>query len=198
MPVTLNPSSDALVIVDVQNDFCPGGSLAVPEGDKVVSVLNRYIERVSTLKGPIFASRDWHPAVTKHFKAYGGVWPPHCVQGTKGAEFHAGLMLPTDAVIVSKGMDPEEDAYSCFQAEDPSGMPFAVALGERGIQRLFVGGLAIDYCVKATVLGALREGFRVVVLEDAVRAVDVNPGDGARALDEMKAAGAAFATLSDL
>lgn len=198
MPVTLNPSSDALVIVDVQNDFCPGGSLAVPDGDKVVPVLNRYIERVSTLKGPIFASRDWHPAVTKHFKAYGGVWPPHCVQGTKGAEFHAGLRLPTDAVIVSKGMDPEEDAYSCFQAGDPGGTPFSTTLGKRGIKRLLVGGLATDYCVKATVLDALKEGFKVGVLGDAVRAVDVNPGDGAKALDEMKAAGATFVTLSDL
>jgi len=179
--MTINPSSDALVIVDVQNDFCPGGSLAVPDGDKVVPVLNRYIERFVALKASVFASRDWHPAVTKHFKAYGGVWPPHCVQGTKGAEFHPDLRLPSDAVIVSKGMDPEQDAYSCFQAEDSHGAPFAAALGERGIQRLLVGGLATDYCVKATVLGALREGFQVVVLEDVIRAVDVNPGDGARA-----------------
>lgn len=196
--MTIDPSSDALVIVDVQNDFCPGGSLAVPEGDKVVPVLNRYIERFAALKTPIFASRDWHPAVTKHFKAYGGAWPPHCVQGTRGAEFHADLRLPREAVIVSKGMDSEQDAYSCFQAEDPDGMPFTAALGERGVQRLFVGGLATDYCVKATVLDALREGFQVVVLEDAIRAVDVSPGDGAKALQEMKTAGAAVATFSVL
>ncbi len=198
MRMTINPSGDALVIVDVQNDFCPGGSLAVPEGDKVVPVLNRYVERFAALKGPIFASRDWHPLVTKHFQAYGGVWPPHCVQGTKGAEFHADLKLPSDAVVVSKGMDPDADAYSCFQAEDPNRMPFAAALGEWGAQRLFVGGLATDYCVKATVLDALREGFQVVVLEDVIRAVDVSPGDGAKALEEMRAAGAIFATLSDL
>ena len=198
MPMRLDPVSDALVIVDVQNDFCPGGSLAVPEGDRVVPVLNRYIERFAALKAPIFASRDWHPAVTRHFKAYGGAWPPHCVQGTKGAGFHADLRLPAEAVIVSKGMDPAEDAYSCFQAEDPDGMPFAAALGEHGVQRLFVGGLATDYCVKATVLDALMDGFQVVVLEDAIRAVDVSPGDGARALHEMKAAGAAVATLADL
>jgi len=196
--MTINPSTDALVIVDVQNDFCPGGSLAVPDGDEVVPVLNRYILRFAAVKGSIFVSRDWHPAVTKHFKAYGGVWPPHCVQGTKGAEFPADLKLPGDAVIVSKGMDPEANAYSCFQAEDPNGMPFAVALGERGIQRLFVGGLATDYCVKATVLDALREGFRVVLLEDAIRAVDVNPGDGVKALEQMKAAGATPTGLSDL
>jgi len=196
--MTINPSTDALLIVDVQNDFCPGGSLAVPGGDRVVPVLNRYIERFVALNAPIFASRDWHPAVTRHFKTYGGVWPPHCVQGTKGAEFHAGLRLPGEALVVSKGMDPDADAYSCFQAEDPSGMPFAAALGERGVQRLFVGGLATDYCVKATVLDALREGFQVVVLEDAVRAVDVNPGDGAQALEAMKGAGATFVALSDL
>jgi nicotinamidase/pyrazinamidase len=196
--MTVNPSSDALVVVDVQNDFCPGGSLAVPDGDKVVPVLNRYIERFGAFKGPIFASRDWHPPVTRHFKAYGGVWPPHCVQGTRGAEFHAGLRLPTDVVIVSKGMEPEGDAYSCFQARDQGGTPFAAALGDRGVKRLLVGGLATDYCVKATVLDALKEGFKVVVLEDAVRAVDVNLGDGAKALDEMKAAGATFGTLSDL
>lgn len=196
--MTINPSTDALVIVDVQNDFCPGGSLAVPDGDKVVPLLNRYIDRFAALKGLIFASRDWHPAVTKHFKAYGGVWPPHCVQGTKGAEFHADLRLPGDAVVVSKGMDPDADAYSCFQAEDLNGMPFAAALGEGSVQRLFVGGLATDYCVKATVLDALKEGFRVVVLEDAIRAVDVNPGDGAKAVEEMKAAGATLVRLSDL
>ncbi len=198
MTVSIDPSRDALVIVDVQNDFCPEGSLAVPAGDKVVPVLNRYIERFAALKAPIFASCDWHPAVTKHFKAYGGVWPPHCVQGTKGAEFHADLQLPCEAVIVSKGMDPDQDAYSAFQAEDPNGMPFAAALGEQGVQRLFVGGLTTDYCVKATVLDALREGFQVVVLEDAIRAVDLSLGDGAKALEEMKAAGATLATLSDL
>jgi len=194
----INPSSDALVIVDVQNDFCPGGSLAVPEGDKVVPVLNQYIAHFAAVKGPIFASRDWHPAVTKHFKAYGGIWPPHCVQGTRGAEFHPDLKLPREAVVVSKGMDPNADAYSCFQAEDSNGMPFAAALGEWGVQRLFVGGLATDYCVKSTVLDALREGFQVVVLDDAIRAVDVTPGDGARALQELTAAGATFATLSNL
>jgi len=198
MPLTIDPSRDALVIVDVQNDFCPGGSLAVPEGDKVVPALNRYIVRFAAVGGPIFASRDWHPAVTRHFKAYGGVWPPHCVQETRGANFHADLKLPRDAVVVSKGMDPDADAYSAFQAEDPNGMPFAAALGDHGTQRLFVGGLATDYCVKATVLDALREGFEVVVLEDAVRAVDVNPGDGAKALEEMKAAGATFATLEEV
>jgi len=138
----------------------------------------------------VFASRDWHPERTKHFQAFGGQWPPHCVQGTRGAEFHSGLRLPPGTAIISKGLDPDQDAYSCFQAETEDGMPFAAALGERGVGRLFVGGLATDYCVRATVLDALKEGFEVVVLEDGVRAVDVQPGDGERALGEMRAAGA--------
>jgi len=198
MPETIDPAFDALVVVDVQNDFCPGGSLAVPEGDRVVPVLNRYIARFREFKAPVYASRDWHPPVTKHFKAYGGVWPPHCVQGTKGAEFHPALALPPEAVILSKGMDPDQDAYSCFQAQDADGMDFAVSLGEGGVQRLFVGGLATDYCVRSTVLDALHEGFQVVVLQDAVAAVNVKPGDGERAIEEMRAAGATFATLDDL
>ncbi len=198
MPETIDPAFDALVVVDLQNDFCPGGSLAVLEGDRVVPVLNRYIARFHELKAPIYASRDWHPPVTKHFKAYGGVWPPHCVQGTRGAEFHPALALPPEAVILSKGMDPDQDAYSCFQAQDADGMDFAVSLGEGGVQRLFVGGLATDYCVRSTVLDALHEGFQVVVLQDAVAAVNVQPGDGEQAIEEMRAAGAAFITLEDL
>ncbi len=198
MSVSIDPSSDALVVVDVQNDFTPGGALAVPDGDRVVPVLNRYIERFAAVKAPVFLTRDWHPEVTKHFKVYGGVWPPHCVQGTKGAEFHPELRLPPDATIVSKGMDPEQDAYSAFHAEDPNGMPFAAALGEQGVQRLFLGGLATDYCVRCTVIDAVREGFQVVVLLDAIGAVDVKPGDGQRAVDEMKAAGALFVTLDEV
>jgi nicotinamidase/pyrazinamidase len=198
MTVSVDPARDALVIVDVQNDFCPGGALAVPHGDHVVAVLNRYAERFARRRAPIFASRDWHPARTRHFKAFGGAWPPHCVQDTPGAAFHAGLRLPAGTEIVSKGMDPDADAYSCFQAETEDSMPFAAALGEHGVSRLFVGGLATDYCVKATVLDALKEGFEVVVLQDAVAAVDVAPGDGERALEAMKAAGAQLARLDDL
>jgi nicotinamidase/pyrazinamidase len=198
MTVAVDPERDALVIVDVQNDFCPGGALAVPHGDEVVAVLNRYAERFARRGAPIFASRDWHPQRTRHFKAYGGVWPPHCVQDTPGAQFHPRLELPAGAEVVSKGMDPDQDAYSCFQAETGDSLPFAAALGEHGVGRLFVGGLATDYCVKATVLDALKEGFEVIVLQDAVAAVDVAPGDGKRALDAMKDAGAQLARLEDL
>jgi len=194
----IDPERDALVVVDVQNDFCPGGSLAVPHGDEVVPTLNQAIRKFNAAGAPIFASRDWHPQKTKQFKEYGGVWPPHCVQGTRGAEFHPDLELPRDGIVVSKGMDPDTDSYSAFQAEDENGMPFSAALGEKGAQRLFVGGLATDYCVKATVLDALREGFEVIVLEDAIGAVDVSPGDGDTAIAEMKAHGAAFATTKDL
>ena len=194
----IDPARDALVIVDVQNDFCPGGALGVPGGDAVVPVLNRYAERFAAAGAPVFASRDWHPAKTSHFKAYGGVWPPHCVQGTPGAEFHPQLALPSDAAIVSKGMDPNEDAYSCFQAETGDGMPFAATLGELGVGRLFVGGLATDYCVKSTVVDGVHEGFEMVVLADAIAAVDLTPGDGAKALDEMRAAGAQMIRLEEL
>jgi nicotinamidase/pyrazinamidase len=194
----IDPARDALVIVDVQNDFCPGGALGVPHGDAVVPVLNRYAERFAAAGAPVFASRDWHPAKTSHFKAGGGVWPPHCVQDTPGADFHPDLALPSGAAIVSKGMDPSEDAYSCFQAETADGMPFAAALGEVGVGRLFVGGLATDYCVKSTVVDGVREGYEVVVLADAIAAVDLTPGDGAKALDEMRAAGARMIRAEEL
>jgi nicotinamidase/pyrazinamidase len=198
MAFAIDKTRDALVIVDVQNDFCPGGALAVPDGDAVVPILNSYVARFAAAGAQIYVSRDWHPVRTKHFAADGGDWPPHCVQGTRGAEFHRDLVISPGAEIISKGMDPTEDAYSCFQAETGDGQTFAVHLGEGGIQRLFVGGLATDYCVKATVLDALRAGFEVVVLEDAIRAVDVKTGDGERALAEMTSAGAAMARMQAL
>ena len=195
MTYTIDPARDALVVVDVQNDFCPGGALAVPAGDRVVPVLNRYAERFAARGAPVFASRDWHPARTTHFAEYGGAWPSHCVQETPGAALHAALRLPAGAEVVSKGTGAEEDAYSCFQARAADGTDFSTLLARRGIRRLFVGGLATDYCVKATALDARQAGLEVVVLEDAVRAVDVAPGDGERALAEMTAAGAARARL---
>jgi nicotinamidase/pyrazinamidase len=184
---------DALVIVDVQNDFCPGGSLAVARGDEVVAPLNRLIEQFNRAGLPIFATRDWHPERTRHFKAYGGIWPAHCVQGTRGAEFHRNLKLGDRVIILSKGMVADEDSYSGFQAVDKDGTPLAELLRRSGVARIFVGGLATDYCVKQTVLDGLKAGFKVVLLEDAIRAVDLSPGDGDRAVDEMTRAGAARA-----
>jgi nicotinamidase/pyrazinamidase len=194
----IDPGRDALVVVDIQNDFCPAGALGVAGGDEVVPVLNAYAERFAAAGAPVFVTRDWHPPRTTHFREWGGVWPPHCVQGTAGAAFHPALRIPPSAVIVSKGMDPEEDAYSCFHGRDASGQPFSALLAARGVKRLFVGGLATDYCVKATTLDAIRAGIAVVVLEDAVRAVNLEPGDGARAMEEMAKAGAVMTTLDRL
>lgn len=188
----------ALLVVDVQNDFVPGGALPVPEGDRVVPVLNEYIRRFREAGLPVYFSRDWHPERTKHFKEYSGAWPPHCVQGTPGAEFHPQLEVPADAVIITKGADPEEDAYSAFQGRTPEGEAFAERLRRDGVTDLYVGGLATDYCVRASTLDALKQGLRVTVLLDAVRGVDVQPGDSERALAEMREAGAATATLETL
>lgn len=188
----------ALLVVDVQNDFCPGGALPVPQGDLVVPRLNQYLEQFQASGLPVFASRDWHPAVTKHFQAYGGLWPPHCIQNTSGAAFHPDLKLLPSVTVVSKGMDPDQDAYSCFQAQADDGRPFQEILHAAGIGQLYVGGLATDYCVRASVLDALRAGFRVTLLEDAIRGVEVRPGDSERAIQEMTRVGAARARLAEV
>ncbi|MEA2658403.1 MAG: nicotinamidase/pyrazinamidase [Candidatus Binatota bacterium] len=180
---------DALVIVDAQNDFCPGGALAVADGDQIIQALNRYIDIFSKARCPILATRDWHPAKTNHFKDYGGPWPVHCVQESYGAEFHPALRLGSAAVL-SKGMAADQDSYSGFQAANSSGTLLADLLRRDGVERIFVGGLATDYCVKHTVLDGLKQGFQVVLLVDSVRAVNLGPNDGAVAIDEMIRAGA--------
>ncbi len=180
-------AADALLIIDVQNDFCAGGSLAVPDGDAVVPVLNHWIAAARRTEVPIVVSRDWHPAGHVSFRERGGPWPPHCVQGTRGAEFHPALDLPPDAPIVSKGENPDRDNYSDFQQTD-----LAAKLRGQGVRRLWVGGLALDYCIRATILDAIREGFEVHLIRAATRAVDVNPGDGERALEQIRAAGASI------
>jgi nicotinamidase/pyrazinamidase len=188
-----NPPSfragDGLLLVDPQNDFCPGGSLAVAEGDQVMPVLSAWAEAAARAGVPIFASRDWHPPKTTHFKEYGGVWPPHCVMGTRGAEFHPDLKLPAGVTVVSKGMGETEDAYSAFQARDDSGTPLRTLLDQRGVKHLYVGGLATDYCVKSSVLDAVENGFRVSLIPNGVRAVNLQPTDGEQALAAMQAAG---------
>ncbi len=177
--------SDAVLVVDVQQDFCPGGALAVPEGDRVVGVLNRWIRDAARGNAVVVASRDWHPRGHMSFVDRGGPWPEHCVQGTEGAELHPALDLPEDAVLLSKGQDLNRDAYSAFD-----GTGLAALLNERGVQRVFVGGLAQDVCVRASVLDALRYGFETHLIVDATRPVD--PAAGERALDEMRATGAVF------
>ncbi len=179
----------ALVIVDVQNDFCPGGALAVADGDQVAALLSDYAASFAAAGVPVFATRDWHPARTSHFKVYGGIWPVHCVQNTFGAEFHAALRLPPGAVVVSKGSAADVDSYSGFDGVDGGGAGLAQLLRAQAVDEIFIGGLATDYCVKQTVLDGLKHGFSVVLLRDAIRGVDLAPGDSARALDEMRRAG---------
>jgi nicotinamidase/pyrazinamidase len=188
----------ALLIIDLQNDFCPGGALAVPEGDAIVPVINRVISHFSARGLPIIASRDWHPTRTSHFKAFGGIWPPHCIQGTPGAGFHPDLRLPPETIIVSKGTDPHRDDYSALHARDGQDTPLPALLTRLGVNHICVCGLATDYCVKETVLEARRCGMSVTVLTDAVRGVDLTPGDSERALAAMCAAGAITATTADL
>src|SRR5579884_1548790 len=181
----------ALLIVDVQKDFCPGGALPVAHGDQVVTVANAYIDRFLAAGRPVFLSRDWHPQHTRHFNTDGGPWPPHCVQGTPGAEFHPALNVPAGAGIISKGTSPDEDALSAFEGTLADGRRLDEALRSLGVRHLLVGGLATDYCVRATALDALRSGFEVSVLVDASRAVNLQPNDAERAMEEMLAAGAA-------
>ncbi len=189
---TIRPT-DALIVVDVQNDFCPGGALAVDDGDGIVPEINRLLP----LFHHVAFTRDWHPAGHVSFaerpEYRDGSWPPHCVQGTTGAEFHPDLKIPDGALIVSKGDDPDAEAYSGFQARD---VDLAAWLRERAVDRVFVAGLATDYCVLATSLDAQREGFEVVLLEDAVRGV--TPATTRDALEELRRAGVRGTTAAAL
>ena len=188
----------ALLIVDVQNDFCPGGALAVPEGDEIVPILNKYMMIFSGKKWPIFASRDWHPKESKHFKQFGGPWPQHCIQNTRGARLHPNLRLPRETILLSKGMDPDKDSYSAFEAVDSKGTEFFELLKMSGIDEIFVGGLATDYCVKTTVLDALKSGLKVKLLIDGIKGVNIKPRDSEEAIEEMISRGAEKMTLEKL
>ncbi|HET9214971.1 MAG TPA: bifunctional nicotinamidase/pyrazinamidase [Gaiellaceae bacterium] len=192
---------NALLIVDFQNDFTPGGALPVPEGDRIAAPLNRLLDEFDL----VVATRDWHPPDHGSFLGVEvdparwrgadppSIWPPHCLQGTFGAELHPALERAKVDVVIDKGQDPNSQGYSGFQDTR-----LADLLRERGIDRLFVGGLATDYCVKNTVLDALALGLDVVVLEDAVGGVEAQPGDSARAVEEMKEAGASFAASNEV
>jgi nicotinamidase/pyrazinamidase len=174
----------ALIVVDVQNDFCPGGALAVAQGDEVIEPLNTLIRQFLSQGEPVYLSRDWHPATTKHFQKYGGSWPDHCVQNTFGAEFHPALIDDPRLHIISKGLG-DTDCYSAFDETN-----LEQQLREEGVDELWVGGLATDYCVGSTVIDARKKGFRVKALTHAMRAVNINPGDDERAIEQMRAAGA--------
>jgi len=173
--------TDGLIVVDIQRDFCPGGTLAVPQGDEIIDVVNRIIKKAEEAGSVIVYTRDWHPENHLSFKAYGGIWPPHCVQWTPGAEFHPQLYLSEKGIILDKGTHPEFEAYSGFQ-----GTGLHQIFKDRGVNRVFVVGLATDYCVKETVVDALRYRYETFVVADAVKGVNVNPDDSQKALQHIK------------
>jgi len=188
----------ALLVVDVQNDFCPGGALGIHKGHKIIPVLNRYIKFFEKEKLPIFVTRDWHPEVTKHFRQFGGIWPKHCVEGSSGAQFHPELKFPKEAFVMSKGMDPEKDSYSAFHATGLSGTGLANLLKIFGVTEIYIGGLATDYCVKHSAFDALKDGLNVFILADAIAGVNLQPEDSTVALEEMVSRGAKKITSEDL
>lgn len=180
----------ALIIVDPQNDFCPDGTVPVPKGDQIMDFIYHLIWKFFNKRLPIILTRDWHLPNTNHFKANGGEWEIHCVQNTTGAEFHPKLVLTGEEIVISKGM-VDGNQYSGFEGVDlKTGLSLVDTLKKRGVHRLFIGGLATDYCVKNTALDALKLGYEVFLLTDAIRAVDKKPRDGERAIVEMVAAGA--------
>jgi nicotinamidase/pyrazinamidase len=184
--------SDALLITDIQKDFLPGGALPVEGGDEIIPVLNDYLRRFKEAKAHILASRDWHPQSHSSFNTQGGSWPPHFIQETSGAKFSPDLKLPERTVVISKATDPKHESYSAFD-----GTILATELKRLGVKRLFVGGLATDYCVVNTVLDACKLGFETVVLMDATLGINVNPGDVDAAINTMVANGAGQATVVD-
>ena len=186
VPKQVEPASgDCLLVIDIQNDFLRGGTLAVPDGEDVIAPLNEYIATFVAASLPIIASRDWHPANHCSFRSQGGPWPAHCVAGTTGAEFARELALPRDVPLISKATSPARESYSDFDRT-----ALAERLRKSSVKRIFVGGLATEYCVLTTVDDALRLGFQVVLLIDAIRPINVNPTDGIRALERMVRSGA--------
>ena len=179
----------ALLVVDVQNDFCPGGALPVPGGDSVIPGLNMATSAFVRAGLPVFFTRDWHPPNHCSFKAQGGTWPPHCVQGTTGAAFHPSLDIPPGSTVISKGDRKDAEAYSGFQGTD-----LAARLRRLGVTSVYVGGLTAEYCVRTTTEDALREGLRVAVLSDCIKGLEIHPGDTSAAIEEMKRAGASLTT----
>lgn len=189
-------SREALIVVDPQQDFCPGGALAVKGGDEIINPVNRLVKKFRDSDLPIFVSRDWHSANnTAHMGP--GHWPLHCLQNTPGAEFHPDLDT-RDAVIISKGMGNSDDGYSAFEGQSSGGQPLDTILRQSKISSLVICGLATDYCVKATVLDALSRDYSVRVCLDTIRAVDLKPEDGDKAVVAMCQAGAEIATSQDI
>lgn len=186
-------NKQALLLVDVQNDFFPGGALPTPEGDTIVAPVNRLIETFRAESRPIVATRDWHPENHCSFEEQGGPWPPHCIQGSEGAAFKPEIELPKSATVISKADAPDKEAYSGFEGTD-----LAERLRDMDVSSLVVGGLATDVCVKNTVIDALNAGFDVTVVPEAISGVEANPGDSQKAVEEMKERGAAFVSVDDV
>jgi len=183
----------ALIVVDMQRDFLPGGALAVSCGDEIIPVLNEYIRLFDAGKELVVFTRDWHPECHSSFVTHGGTWPVHCVRGARGAEIDDRLEFPSTCLLVSKAILQEKEAYSAFD-----GTRLAEYLVDLGVDQVFVGGVATDYCVKSTVLGGVANGFEVFLLKDAIRGVDLKQGDSARAVEEMRKGGARLVTIDEV
>jgi len=186
--------SSALILVDIQNDFCPGGALAVNEGDEIVPIVNRLIPEFPL----VISTQDWHPANHISFKERGGPWPPHCVQGTHGAELHRDLETGTVEHYFRKASSPDKDDYSEFEGKDNQGRSLDEVLKSHGVRKLYVVGLATDYCVLETVLDGIKYGYEVCAVTDAMRAVNVNPDDEEEALQKMAGRGAHLVTSDEV
>ena len=184
----------ALILVDIQNDFCPGGALAVNEGDRIVPIVNRLISEFPL----VISTQDWHPANHISFKQQGGPWPPHCVQGTQGAQLRPDLNTDTISYYFRKASSPDKDAYSEFEGKDEQGRSLGEALKRHGVNKLYVVGLATDYCVLETVLDGIKYGYEVYPVIDAMRAVNVDPDDGEKALRKMADNGAHLVTSDEV
>jgi len=184
---------DALILIDVQNDFLPGGALAVPAGDQIIPTLNSYIHLFNKKQLPIFATRDWHPDNHCSFKESGGIWPKHCVAKTSGAQISIDLEIPENTIIISKATTRDKEAYSGLEETD-----LDVKLSEFGVKRVWTGGLATDYCVLETIKDLLDRKYEVILLMDAIQAVNINQGDDARAEQEMIRTGAHPITIKDI
>ena len=193
----MSDTSAALLIIDVQNDFCFGGALAVPDGDRIIPSINRLLALSNKAGSPVFASRDWHPFDSNHFREQGGQWPAHCVEETIGAAFHPDLMLGPGAIVVTKGTDPGSDGYSAFDGTTPAGISLEAALRSLNLRNLVVCGLATDYCVRASVLDARQFGFGVSLVKDAIAAVNLTADDGDKAISTMQSVGAKIVPTAD-
>ncbi len=187
----------ALLIVDMQKDFCPGGALAVKDCSRIIKNINTYIERFKEKNLPIFASRDWHPAESSHFEKFGGKWPEHCIQNTEGAQFHPDLKLPEGTIIISKGIFEGEDGYSAFDGRDDKSRLLDAILKNADVKKLYICGVATDYCVKSSAIDAAGD-YEVYLLEDAIEGVNMNAGDAEKAIDEMETHGIKKVNLDNI